>query len=137
MNFWIKSDKTPTNKQSGMYQINCADCDKMYIGQTKRNISIRAAEHMRNVKNIEIDKSAIASHVWNKNHRINKEPKLLKQLHRRKELNVWEKIFIYKNNNKILNFEIPGIKDLIQKFVRPPSEKCQIAMQQPEAPVGN
>ena len=44
---------------------------------------------------------------------------------------------IYKNNNKILNFEIPGEKDLIQKFVRPPPEKCQIAMQQPEAPVGN
>ena len=91
---------------------------------------------MRNVNDIEIEKSAIASHVWNKNHRINKEPKLLKQLHRLKELNVREKIFIYKNN-KILNFEIPGEKDLIQKFVRPPPEKCQIAMQQPEAPVGN
>ena len=36
-----------------------------------------------------------------------------------------------------MNFEIPGEKDLIQKFVRPPPEKCQIAMQQPEAPVGN
>ena len=39
--------------------------------------------------------------------------------------------------NKILNFEIPGEKDLIQKFIRPPPEKCQITMQQPEAPVGN
>ena len=91
---------------------------------------------MRNVKNIEIEKSAIASDVWNNNHRINKEPKLLHRLHRRKELNVWEKILIYKNN-KILNFEIPGEKDLIQKFIRPPPEKCQIAMQQLEAPVGN
>ena len=78
----------------------------MYIGQTKRNISIRAVEHMRNVKNIEIEKSAIASHVWNKNHRINKEPKLLTQLHIWKELNVWEKIFICKISNKILKF--PG-----------------------------
>ena len=92
---------------------------------------------LRKVKNIEIEKSAIASHVWNENHRINKEPKLLKQLHRRKELNVWEKIFIYKNDNKILNFEIPGEKDLIKKFVHPLPEKRQIAMQQPEAPVGN
>ena len=73
---------------------------------------------MRNAKNIGTEKSAIASHVWNNNHRINKDPKLL---------------FIYKNNNKILNFEIPGEKDLI----RPPPEKCQIAMQQLEAPVGN
>ena len=90
-----------------------------------------------NVKNIEIEKSVIASHVWNENQRIKKEPKLLKQLNRQKELNVWEKIFIYKNNNKILNFEIPGEKDLIQKFVRPQPEKCQISMQQPEALVGN
>ena len=37
----------------------------------------------------------------------------------------------------ILNFEIPGGKGLIQKFVRPQPEKCQIAMQQPEAPVEN
>ena len=63
----------------------------MYIGQTRRNISTRAAEHMRNVKNKETEKSASVSHVWNENHRINKEPKLLKQLHRQKELNVWEK----------------------------------------------
>ena len=92
---------------------------------------------MKNVKNIEIEKSATASHACNKNHRINKEPKLLKRLHRQKELNDWEKTFIYKNRNKILNFEIPGEKDLIQKFVRPPPGKCQIAMQQPKAPVGN
>ena len=59
---------------------------------------------MRNAKNIEIEKSAIAPHVWNKNHRINKELKLLKQLHRRKELNVWDKILIHKNSNKILKF---------------------------------
>ena len=69
--------------------------------------------------------------------KINKEPELLKQLHIRKELNVWEKMFIYKNNNKILNFKIPGEKDLIQKFVHPPPEKRQITMQQPEAPVWN
>ena len=50
-----KTDETPTNKQLWIYQINCADCDKLYIGQTKRNISIRAAEHMRNVKNTEIE----------------------------------------------------------------------------------
>ena len=75
--------------------------------------------------------------MWNKNHRINKEPKLLKRLHRWKELNVWQKIFIYKNSNKILNFQIPGEKDLIQNFIHPQPEKRHIAMQQPEAPVGN
>ena len=73
-----KTDEIPKNKQSGIYQINCADCDEMYIGQTKRNNSIRAAEHMRNVKNLGIEKSTIAPYVWNNNHRINKEPKLLK-----------------------------------------------------------
>ena len=41
------------------------------------------------------------------------------------------------SSTKILNFEIPREKDLIQKFVRPPPEKRQITMQQPEAPVGN
>ena len=65
---------------------------------------------MRNVKNTEIEKSDLVSQAWNENRRINKEPKLLKQLHRQKELNVWENIFIYKNSNNVLNFENPGKK---------------------------
>ena len=39
------------------------DCDKIYIGKTKRNIHIRAKEHIRNIKFFQIDKSAVAASI--------------------------------------------------------------------------
>jgi hypothetical protein len=33
--------KEPYLKKSGIYQINCKQYDKMYIGQTKRNLEMR------------------------------------------------------------------------------------------------
>ena len=45
-------------------QINCKDCEKIYIGKPKRNLETRVKEHFRNIKNGEIEKLAIAAHVW-------------------------------------------------------------------------
>ncbi|KAJ9582667.1 hypothetical protein L9F63_022988 [Diploptera punctata] len=52
-----------------------------------------------NVKNGEMEKSAIAAHAWLEKHRIETKTKLLKQLEKPKELTIWEKIYICKNEN--------------------------------------
>lgn len=46
----------------GVYSIPC-DCGKSYIGETRRNIATRLTEHIRSVKNLETDKSAVAEHA--------------------------------------------------------------------------
>ncbi|KAJ9588230.1 hypothetical protein L9F63_018394 [Diploptera punctata] len=103
-----KSEKIEDCNKSGIYQI---DCEKMYIGKTKRNLNTRLKEHLRNVTNGEIEKSAIAAHAWLEKHRIETKAKLLKQLEKCMELAIWEKIYICKNKNKTMNFEIPQEKE--------------------------
>ena len=61
-------DSIPPENKAGFYQINCKDCEKsnIYIGKTKRNLETRVKEHFGNIKNGEIEKLAIAAHVWKK-----------------------------------------------------------------------
>ena len=66
----MHKDKEPALKKSGIYKINCKQCDKVYIGQTKRNLETRT-KHFRNLRLNHTDKSAIASHFWNTGHEIN------------------------------------------------------------------
>ncbi|KAJ9581756.1 hypothetical protein L9F63_003825, partial [Diploptera punctata] len=51
-----KNEKIGQEYKSGIYQIKCQDCDKIYIGKTKRNLKTRLKEHLRNVKKGEVDK---------------------------------------------------------------------------------
>ena len=46
----------PPEKKSGIYQINCKDCEKIYIGKKKRNLETRVKDtlgilKMRKYKN--------------------------------------------------------------------------------------
>ena len=63
---FYKLQESVCNKENkaGIYQINWKDCEKIYIGKTKRNLETRVKEHFRNIKNGEIEKSAIAAHIW-------------------------------------------------------------------------
>ena len=62
MNSNLNDNILPENK-SGIYQINCKDCEKIYIGKTKRDLETRVKELFRNIKNGEIEKSAVAASV--------------------------------------------------------------------------
>ena len=62
-------------------------------------------------------KSAMASHVWNTGHEINKSVSLLKSVNKKNELMIWGKIFIHKHAHHIMNFEIPPESSLIKKYV--------------------
>ena len=61
-------DKIPL-ENSGIYQIPCS-CNKPYIGMSSGKISTRRTEHIRSVKNLDLDKSAIAEHVVETHHTI-------------------------------------------------------------------
>ncbi|KAJ9592427.1 hypothetical protein L9F63_015843 [Diploptera punctata] len=82
-------------------------------------IETRTKEHFRNIKNCEIEKSAIAAHSLPEHHKIEKEAKLLKQLDKPLELTIWEMIFIQKNKYRSMNFDILVDKNLITKFIIP------------------
>ena len=106
-------DKTENNKP-GIYKIKCKDCEGCYIGQTSRNLETRYKEHMRHVKNLDLEKSAIAAHSWSLGHRFAEKPILLKHISNRPlpELLIWEKIFIYKNKEVAINFKTLQFSDL-------------------------
>ena len=94
-------------------KIKCKDCEGCYIGQRSRNLETRYKEHMRHVKSLDLEKSAIAAHTWSLGHRFEEKPILLKHISNRPlpELLIWEKIFIYKNKEVAINFETPQFSD--------------------------
>ena len=54
----------------GLYSIPCGDCEKVYLGQTKRQFCTRLKEHQRAVSNFNSSKSALAEHVCETSHNI-------------------------------------------------------------------
>lgn len=38
-----------------VYKINCADCNKFYIGQTKKHFETRIKEHRNDIKKLKND----------------------------------------------------------------------------------
>ncbi|KAJ9578145.1 hypothetical protein L9F63_024993, partial [Diploptera punctata] len=55
--------------------------------------------------------------------------KLLKQLENTKELTIWEKIYIQKNRNRVMNFDIPMEGDLVWRFFGQPQDGADIDIQ--------
>jgi len=67
----------PGLKTPGIYKIPC-ECGKVYIGQSGRSIQLRIKEHERHIRLVQPDKSAVAEHSFNQDHRIMlQETKLL------------------------------------------------------------
>lgn len=60
---WLRSpkDKEPLHTP-GVYKIPC-DCGKCYIGETRRNVSTRLTEHIRSMKKLDSNGSAVAEHA--------------------------------------------------------------------------
>ncbi|XP_026325750.1 uncharacterized protein LOC113234614 [Hyposmocoma kahamanoa] len=45
----------------GVYMVPC-DCGKCYVGETRRDVATRLAEHIRSMKNQDVNGSAVADH---------------------------------------------------------------------------
>ena len=53
--------------KTGVYKLNCNDCNSFYIGQTRRSFLSRYSEHLKALSNNNIH-SAFATHIHTKNH---------------------------------------------------------------------
>ena len=85
-----------------VYKIPCADCEFVYVGQTKRDFKSRVAEHKRAVKNAETEKSALCEHLMSFDHRINwEESTALKYVNSYRRRLIAETWFINAHTNVI------------------------------------
>ena len=69
----LPSSKDPftlEEKSCLVYQVPCFDCDFVYIGQTKRDLKSRLAEHKLAIKNQEPEKSALCEYSTQFDHLI-------------------------------------------------------------------
>ena len=95
-----------------MYSIPCS-CGKVYIGQTGRHISTRIKEHMRDTRDRQGDRSAVAEHRMETGHIIKfEEAQMLSR-----EARFWPRLYkeaieIQKNPhnyNRDRGIDLPGI----------------------------
>jgi hypothetical protein len=57
-------DKIPKESKSNViYMIPCTECDKSYVGETKRRLKTRITEHKTAVRNANTKDSALADHA--------------------------------------------------------------------------
>lgn len=112
---------------SGVYQITCRDCPKMYIGQTGRSFNKRFREHIPSAKQITNTtriESKFTEHLIQNDHGYSNINDALKILHRCKKgklMNALEQFEIYKNYkidssillNEKLHFESNALYDTV------------------------
>ena len=91
---------------SGVYRINCDNCDSEYIGKTARNFKIRFKEHVKDPN------SNIYQHLKDNNHKISCIENNLEIIHNNTDdrtLRVLENIEIRRavlNNSPLINAQI-------------------------------
>ena len=56
-----------------VYQLKCRDCDIVYVGQTKNSLKTRVSQHRAASRLLQPEKSAIAEHSIDSDHRIDWE----------------------------------------------------------------
>ncbi|MCP4492353.1 MAG: GIY-YIG nuclease family protein [Gammaproteobacteria bacterium] len=83
---WQK--KSPLDQSNVVYRVRCSDCPAVHIGETKRTLRTRGAEHLSNIRASNINHSALAEHCITHHHSvaldnfevIDREPFHLKRL---------------------------------------------------------
>jgi hypothetical protein len=67
-------DPLKTNQKTHVvYSIPCGDCEKGYLGQSKRQFGTRLKEHQKAVSTSNKAKSALAEHVCDTKHELARE----------------------------------------------------------------
>ncbi len=102
----ITDKNTEEHNKNGVYKIECPDCNKFYIGQTKKRLKDRFTQHFNAFKKPMIYKSNLATHSINNNHTFPniKHMSLIKNIHKGTKMNIWENLEIFKHNdnNKLI-----------------------------------
>ncbi|KAJ8976828.1 hypothetical protein NQ317_011824 [Molorchus minor] len=96
-------DTIGVNDRSGIYEISCKDCNFLkYVGQTRCSILTRFKEHMAHLKYGRTDKSSVAQHAFDNNHRIDiNNLKLIRNVTNNRQLNAFESLEIVKCKNRM------------------------------------
>lgn len=99
-------DRTNPLHLSGIYSISCADCDMIYIGQTRRRVENRLNEHISATRNGLSEKSGVACHMLEENHNIDlQNMKLIKPVIKPIKLNAWESMLICNCEAPLMNID--------------------------------
>ena len=70
--FGLPKDPVEQNKKCGVvYEVPCGDCEKVYVGQTGNSLETRLKQHQAACRLFQTDKSALAEHSVQADHRIN------------------------------------------------------------------
>jgi len=97
-----KSDKTNV-----IYQVNCSDCEQLYIGQTKQHVSKRINQHKSNCRSInpkQVEKTMLSSHANKNKHNFDFDNfKILHTESNRRKRELLESFYIAKNLDLVVN----------------------------------
>lgn len=100
-------------RKSGIYRLTCENCEKKYVGQTKRCLETRLQEHLNETEiPIERIQSAMSLHAAQQNHQIG-GIELIREVTKPYMLNAAESLHIAKENdgtltNKNLKGNLPS-----------------------------
>ena len=68
----VKQPRPMEERNGVVYEVPCADCDRIYIGETSRSLKDRVKEHRYAVKTGNMN-NGIAAHAWNSEHQVDWE----------------------------------------------------------------
>lgn len=112
-------DKIENDLKSGIYSVSC-ECGEQYIGQTARTVNTRFSEHLSKFFNNHFEQSAIAEHLHDTGHDVNKlNVNLVKHVLDRRKLDFWETLFIREvDPEKLINREMgPLASSSLLKYI--------------------
>jgi len=101
-----------------VYKLNCKDCDKVYIGQTKRHMGTRIKEHLNNIKSTS-NHSVVTNHRLSYNHDFEwDKPNILHKEKNRKKREIAEMFLIKKFDNNInLQKDTENLNPIYNKLI--------------------
>lgn len=60
----------PKNQCGVVYEVECGDCEKTYVGQTKNSLHTRLKQHQAACRSVQPERSALAEHAIDQGHQI-------------------------------------------------------------------
>ena len=64
----LKDPVATEDKNKIFYEIDCSNCDAVYLGESKRSLKSLSDAHKRSVRNWDCDKNETAKHCWEADH---------------------------------------------------------------------
>ena len=122
----FSSTKDPVNEKEkcGIYKIDCSNCGKAYIGQTKRSLDIRTKEHFKEADKIKRSnripahiQSSVARHIIEENHTMN-SAKIIKHITNPMKLDAAESLEIHKTSSELLNSDNGNCNTSLFKHIK-------------------